>query len=162
MLRSILLPHPNLQHSQVPPQLPQDHLFPGPNFGPESEAEKHYIDSLLRATQVAEHEIRKLEYWSDVKDVVREGEGLESPQGWSGAWQGIDQSGPEARRKVFESKEEGNPELGGQKPDAEGEGKEMWDEAEEDFHPEPEVTERKEDTQRKQEERKEDKGKGKA
>ena len=148
---------PNPPSSPSPPSSPP-HV---PTFGPESDAEKHYIDSLLRATHVAEREIRKLEYWSDIKDVVRNGESLESPIGWGSAWQGIDQSGPEAGMEAFGSKEEGNARLGGQKPDPQEEAREMWEEAEDDFHPEQKDGE---DSGGKasEGERKDEKGKGKA
>lgn len=81
--------------------------------------------------------------------------------GWGHEWQGIDQSGPEAGMEAFGSKEEGNAKLGGQKADPQEEGREMWEEAEDDFHPEQKGEEGKE---RKGSEggRKEDKGKGKA
>ncbi|KAL9085808.1 MAG: hypothetical protein Q9165_007440 [Trypethelium subeluteriae] len=126
--------------SPASPASPTSHSTssPQPHLGPESPAEKHYIDSLLAAARVADREIRNLEFWSDIKDVVRDGgdSSLESPADWGDGWQGIDQSGPEAGMRPFGSKEEGDARLGGRKPDPRGEGREMWGVAVGDFHPE--------------------------
>ncbi|KUI58417.1 Meiotically up-regulated gene 65 protein [Cytospora mali] len=54
-------------------------------------------DSLKAAIRHADEECRRLEYWSDVKKVVREG-GTETAtdkcEGWDESWRGVDNSGP--------------------------------------------------------------------
>lgn len=63
----------------------------------ESEEEKRKIDNLVKGAQAADAEVRKLEYWSDIRDMVRDGEVIgatDEAQGWDHGWQGIDQSGP--------------------------------------------------------------------
>ncbi|KAI9833584.1 MAG: hypothetical protein M1819_003537 [Sarea resinae] len=75
---------------------------------PEDAAEKRRIDNLCRAVQAAEHEVRRLEYWSDFRragggDSTAAGEdtdeGEECVEGGKGCdhkWVGLDGSGPEA------------------------------------------------------------------
>jgi len=58
----------------------------------ESEAEQKYIDNLLRAVEAADEQCRRLEYWSDIKGVAREGEGVHAgdrDRVWGHDWQGI-------------------------------------------------------------------------
>lgn len=62
----------------------------------ESDKEKKKIDNLLRATTAAEEQIRALEYWSDIRDVVQKGgtiSGVDEESGWGRGWQGLDVSG---------------------------------------------------------------------
>ncbi|KAI9789111.1 MAG: hypothetical protein M1816_006361 [Peltula sp. TS41687] len=62
-----------------------------------NDAEKRRYESLLRAVKAADEEVKGLEYWSDVKEMVQEGEtagGVDTAQGWGPGWQGIDASGP--------------------------------------------------------------------
>lgn len=63
----------------------------------EEPGEEHKrIDNLLRATNAAEAEIRALEYWSDIRDVVQQGRtvtGVDERSGWTPGWQGLDVSG---------------------------------------------------------------------
>ena len=64
----------------------------------ENEQEKRYIDNLLSAVNTADEQCKKLEYWSDVRDVVRKGEaiGATRPEyGWGHEWAGVDASGPD-------------------------------------------------------------------
>lgn len=47
------------------------------------------------AIKHADEEVRRLSYWSDVKDMAESGE-LPRQSGWGEEWQGLDQSGPAA------------------------------------------------------------------
>ncbi|KAL6857711.1 hypothetical protein ACO1O0_005153 [Amphichorda felina] len=54
-------------------------------------------DALKAALKHADEEVRKLAYWSDVKQMAERGESrgaVASDKGWRGEWQGVDQSGP--------------------------------------------------------------------
>ncbi|KAI6784221.1 Meiotically up-regulated like protein [Emericellopsis cladophorae] len=54
-------------------------------------------DALKQAMEHADEEVRKLAYWSDVKQMAESGESrgaVASHKGWQEEWQGIDQSGP--------------------------------------------------------------------
>ncbi|KAF2757671.1 hypothetical protein EJ05DRAFT_511446 [Pseudovirgaria hyperparasitica] len=65
---------------------------------PEDEIESRRIDNLLKAANTADEQCRKLEYWSDIRGMVREGEAkgaTDAAHGWDGhGWQGVDSSGP--------------------------------------------------------------------
>ena len=52
--------------------------------------------NLLAAIKHGDEEVRKLEFWSDVKDMAIEGESgaVDRRQGWDPSWQGLDNSGP--------------------------------------------------------------------
>ncbi|KAI9685625.1 MAG: hypothetical protein M1820_010781 [Bogoriella megaspora] len=141
---------------------------------PESPTEKTYIDNLLNAVRAADAQVRDLEFWSDIKDIVREGGSLDSPdfhRGWGSDWQGIDQSGPAANGNGFESKEKGDATCGGQKADPEEEGKEAWEDVLEELHSEEKGVDRvyehdfgqtRAGRKENEEPKKLDKGKGKA
>ena len=61
------------------------------------DAAKRRFDGLRRAVTAADDQVRRLEYWSDVKDMVQKGEtkgGVDAAQGWGPGWQGVDASGP--------------------------------------------------------------------
>lgn len=54
-------------------------------------------NSLKAAIHHADEECKRLEYWSDVKDVVREGTAEAATDkcgGWDESWRGVDNSGP--------------------------------------------------------------------
>ncbi|KAK7737888.1 hypothetical protein SLS53_006266 [Cytospora paraplurivora] len=54
-------------------------------------------NSLKAAIEHADEECRRLEYWSDIKDVVREGTteaATDKCRGWDESWRGVDDSGP--------------------------------------------------------------------
>lgn len=54
-------------------------------------------DYLKGAVRHADEECRRLEYWSDVKKVVREGgtkTATDEGEGWDDSWRGVDNSGP--------------------------------------------------------------------
>lgn len=68
----------------------------------EDEAESRKIDNLLKAVNAADDQCRKLEYWSDIRGMVREGEtkgATEPAHGWDHGWQGVDASGPPPGRE---------------------------------------------------------------
>lgn len=58
------------------------------------------VENLSSAVKHANEEVRRLEYWSDVKGIAAEGESkgaVDQSQGWDGScWQGLDKSGPKA------------------------------------------------------------------
>ncbi|EGY13332.1 hypothetical protein VD0002_g7779 [Verticillium dahliae] len=54
-------------------------------------------NNLGAAIKHADEEVRRLSYWSDVKGVAENGESrgaVDGDEGWSEAWEGVDQSGP--------------------------------------------------------------------
>lgn len=59
----------------------------------EGSDEKRRLDNLIRATEAADEQVKKLEYWSDQRRLVREGKAGDI-QGGDHEWQGLDQSGP--------------------------------------------------------------------
>lgn len=63
----------------------------------EDEREKRDIDILLQAVKAADEEVKRLEYWSDIRDIARQGQTIGASgeaYGWGHEWQGIDNSGP--------------------------------------------------------------------
>lgn len=55
------------------------------------------IESLAAAVKHAEEEVRRLEFWSDVRDMADKGEthgAVDEAQGWDGTWIGLDKSAP--------------------------------------------------------------------
>ncbi|KAK4981359.1 hypothetical protein LTR66_010055 [Elasticomyces elasticus] len=78
----------------------------------ESDEEKRRIDNLLRAVRVADEEVKRLEYWSDIRSMARHGEILgatDESRGWSAhGWQGLDSSGPASNERTA-AKEAGHP-----------------------------------------------------
>ncbi|KAK4131189.1 hypothetical protein BT67DRAFT_451904 [Trichocladium antarcticum] len=68
--------------------------------------------NLAAAVQHADEEVRRLEYWSDVKGLAEEGGSkgaVDHKQGWDPAWQGVDKSGPAAPRAHRPARETGEP-----------------------------------------------------
>jgi len=62
----------------------------------EDGAEKRRIDNLLKAIEAADSECKKLEYWSDIRNLTNEGKAgnaTDPSMGWDGKWQGLDGSG---------------------------------------------------------------------
>jgi len=58
--------------------------------------EKERLDSLIQAAKAADAEVRKLEFWSDIREMVNNGESLgatDEAQGWEHGWEGVDRSG---------------------------------------------------------------------
>jgi hypothetical protein len=56
---------------------------------PEGEAEERRINNLVKAIEAADNECKKLEYWSDIKNLTEEGKA----GSWDEKWQGLDVSG---------------------------------------------------------------------
>ncbi|KAK4236727.1 hypothetical protein C8A03DRAFT_45313 [Achaetomium macrosporum] len=58
------------------------------------------VNNLAAAVKHADEEVRRLEYWSDVKSMAEEGDskGADHKQGWDPTWRGLDKSGPSAPR----------------------------------------------------------------
>jgi len=57
------------------------------------------VENLAAAVKHADEEVRRLEYWSDVKGIAEEGESkgaVDQEQGWDPTWRGVDKSGPSA------------------------------------------------------------------
>ncbi|KAL1310630.1 hypothetical protein AAFC00_000901 [Neodothiora populina] len=72
----------------------EDHAERGEVEGP---LEKRRIDNLMRAIAAAGDQVKKLEYWSDQRELVHEGKAGKAPdggEGWGSEWHGLDQSGP--------------------------------------------------------------------
>ncbi|KAI2629999.1 hypothetical protein GGS21DRAFT_210276 [Xylaria nigripes] len=54
-------------------------------------------ENLAAAIKHADEEVRKLEYWSDIKGMAEKGEAVlavDTDEGWDSGWQGLDKSGP--------------------------------------------------------------------
>jgi hypothetical protein len=65
--------------------------------GGSSEQLKRKAQHLTAAIKHADEEVRRLEYWSDIKEMVVEGEtkgAMDHSQGWDESWRGLDTSGP--------------------------------------------------------------------
>ncbi|KAF2674310.1 hypothetical protein BT63DRAFT_419606 [Microthyrium microscopicum] len=63
----------------------------------EEDDEKRYIEALLKAANVVDEQCKKLEFWSDIRDLNRNGQtvyGVDN-DAWGHEWIGLDQSGPE-------------------------------------------------------------------
>lgn len=57
------------------------------------------VKNLAAAVTHADEEVKRLEYWSDVKDIAEEGGSkgaVDQEQGWDSTWRGVDKSGPSA------------------------------------------------------------------
>ncbi|KAL2023131.1 hypothetical protein VTK56DRAFT_3737 [Thermocarpiscus australiensis] len=64
-----------------------------------STAQERRVKHLAAAVRHADEEVRRLEYWSDVKGMAEEGESrwaVDHKQGWDPSWRGVDRSGPSA------------------------------------------------------------------
>jgi len=73
----------------------KEHEASGKAEGPN---EKQRIDNLLKAVHAADQEVKRLEYWSDIRRMVREGHtngATDDTTNWpTDMWQGLDPSGP--------------------------------------------------------------------
>lgn len=64
--------------------------------GDSSEQLRRKAENLTAATKHADEEVRRLEYWSDIKEMVVEGDtkgAMEHCEGWDKSWRGLDTSG---------------------------------------------------------------------
>lgn len=67
---------------------------------PEGDSERRKIDGMVAAAEVAERQVKRLEYWSDLRDMAREGKldaATDDSRGWGQEWTGLDTSGPDSR-----------------------------------------------------------------
>ncbi|KAL3424488.1 Meiotically up-regulated gene 65 protein [Phlyctema vagabunda] len=63
----------------------------------EKSRKEENIKNLQDAVHAADEEVKKLEYWSDVKEMAEKGEtqgAVDGDQGWGDNWKGVDDSGP--------------------------------------------------------------------
>jgi hypothetical protein len=63
----------------------------------EGQRESRRMDNLKAAVQAADDEVKRLEFWSDVKQMAENGEikgAVDASQGWDQKWVGLDVSGP--------------------------------------------------------------------
>ena len=63
----------------------------------EDDKRKERLNHLLKAVEAADEEVKRLEYWSDIKGVTEEGlakGAVDVEQGWDPAWTGLDTSAP--------------------------------------------------------------------
>lgn len=64
---------------------------------PEDSTEERKINNLLRAVEAADAECKKLEYWSDIRNLAENGaagNATDPASGWDHGWEGLDKSGP--------------------------------------------------------------------
>ncbi|KAL1620994.1 hypothetical protein SLS56_009410 [Neofusicoccum ribis] len=64
---------------------------------PESSPESRKINNLLNALHAADEECRRLEYWSDIREIAKRGDSVgavDENHGWGHGWEGLDDSGP--------------------------------------------------------------------
>lgn len=62
----------------------------------ESDTEERKISNLLKAVEAADEQCKKLEYWSDIKNLAEDGKAgnaMDTSKGWDEKWQGLDNSG---------------------------------------------------------------------
>jgi hypothetical protein len=60
-------------------------------------AKKRRLENLEAAMKHADEEVKRLEFWSDVKEMAEKGEtkgAVDQSQGWGRGWTGLDDSGP--------------------------------------------------------------------
>ena len=60
------------------------------------------VENLAAAVKHADEEVRRLEYWSDVKGITAGGDSkgaVDESKGWDPSWEGLDRSGPPAPPK---------------------------------------------------------------
>jgi hypothetical protein len=97
----------------------------------ENEDEKRYMDNLLNAVDAADDQCKKLEFWSDVRDVVRKGEAFDATDrehGWGHEWAGVDTSGPDPDAAVSEDEKAPTREDKGKEKALEATDTGDWDE----------------------------------
>lgn len=71
------------------------------------EAAAKQADNLLKAVEAADEQVKRLEYWSDIKSMARRGETLHATDDdhWNPKrWQGLDPASPAHEEQAFRSK----------------------------------------------------------
>ncbi|TVY40107.1 Meiotically up-regulated protein 65 protein [Lachnellula occidentalis] len=105
----------------------------------DDEYKKKRLENLEAALKHADEEVRKLEYWSDVKDMAEKGYtkgAVDKSQGWDSRWAGLDDSGPKdviSKREQpgFDSRKDGEGKVTAGSADEanrKGKGKERTEE----------------------------------
>ncbi|TLD24689.1 Ferlin/Peroxisome membrane [Venturia nashicola] len=75
----------------------------------EDQAESRYIDNMLNAFQAADDHCKRLEYWSDLREMSRKGEiSGDAAQGWGHTWQRSGSVGRESRALEDQSRKPEN------------------------------------------------------
>ncbi|KAI1389555.1 uncharacterized protein F4822DRAFT_398792 [Hypoxylon trugodes] len=70
--------------------------------GKTPETNQRKAENLAAAIKHADEEVRKLEYWSDIKGMAESGESrgaVDCGEGWDRTWEGLDNSGPKGVRE---------------------------------------------------------------
>ncbi|OTA70637.1 hypothetical protein K449DRAFT_428187 [Hypoxylon sp. EC38] len=70
-----------------------------------SPATRQMAENLTEAIKHADEEVRRLEYWSDIKGMTESGEAagaVDCGKGWDRKWEGLDKSGPKGVRDESE------------------------------------------------------------
>lgn len=82
---------------------------------PEDDVEKRRIDNLLNAVKAADEQVKRLEYWSDVKDVALTGvgkEGSDETPDLHHQWQGAtDPNNPSDKERSPKARHTGDSDL---------------------------------------------------
>lgn len=63
----------------------------------EGDKRKERLNHLVKAVEAADEEVKRMEYWSDIKGVTEQGlakGAVDKEQGWDPAWTGLDKSAP--------------------------------------------------------------------
>ncbi|KAK1770966.1 hypothetical protein QBC33DRAFT_555463 [Phialemonium atrogriseum] len=85
--RKVLLARLTEVHDETQKKLEED----------DSDTLRRRAADLAAAVKQADEEVKKLEYWSDVKAMAEEGKSkgaVDGGEGWDDAWRGLDKSGP--------------------------------------------------------------------
>lgn len=76
---------------------------------PEDETESRHIDSLLNAFEAADEHCKRLEYWSDLREMSRKGKiSGDAAQGWGHAWQSAGSVVRESRAREVQFRQSEN------------------------------------------------------
>lgn len=84
------------------------HLHSDEESKRQHEAAAKQANSLLRAVEAADEQVKRLEYWSDIKSMTRHGETLHATDNdhWNQTkWQGLDPASPGHEEDSFRSKQ---------------------------------------------------------
>ena len=90
------------QVASLPTSLPTGQTPPSNNFDQRRKDEQRLkeerrLEGLKEAVKAADQEVKKLEFWSDIKNVVTQGSGALGDRGDEG-WEGVDNSGPDVMK----------------------------------------------------------------
>lgn len=85
-----------------------DHMHSDEATKKKHEAAAKQADNLLKAVEAADEQVKRLEYWSDIKSMARRGETLHATDNdhWNPTrWQGLDPASPGHEEDSFRSKQ---------------------------------------------------------